>query len=198
MMPENTYVNPNNRDFDRGQCDSDRRHLLNFTTVAATPEFANPTLRVLASGWRTSVLYKYAAGSPLNIVNNEDRALNGLEGSQGVIQRANQVRDNPYGSSRPGERYLNPAAFALPALGTLGNMRRNALVGPARWDFDMAVSRVFRFRERHSLEFRAEAYNVTNSFRPENPDVEITNRNFGLIRASRSPRILQFALKYIF
>jgi hypothetical protein len=198
MMPESTYVDPNNRDFDRGDCDSDRRHLFSFSTVAATPEFTTPALRALASGWRIAAIYKYSSGSPLTIVNNEDRALNGLEGSQGIIQRANQVLASPYGSSRPGQHYLNPAAFELPALGTLGNVGRNSLVGPASWDFDIALSRVFRYREGHSFEFRAEAYNVTNSFRPASPNTQITNRNFGLIREARNPRILQFALKYLF
>jgi hypothetical protein len=48
------------------------------------------------------------------------------------------------------------------------------------------------------MEFRAEAYNVTNTFRPGLPNTTITNANFGVIRTSLEPRILQFALKYVF
>jgi hypothetical protein len=62
----------------------------------------------------------------------------------------------------------------------------------------MALSRVFAFRENQSLEFRVEAYNVTNSFRPGNPNVAFNNNTFGQIRTSLDPRITQFALKYIF
>ena len=50
--PTDTYADPDNRDLDRGRCDSDRRHVLNLTTVVETPEFSQPTLRLLASGWR--------------------------------------------------------------------------------------------------------------------------------------------------
>jgi hypothetical protein len=31
-----------------------------------------------------------------------------------------------------------------------------------------------------------------------NPNADITNALFGQIRASRAPRIMQFALKYVF
>jgi hypothetical protein len=190
------YKDPNYRDFDRGNCDADRRHILNFTAVAETPQFANRTLRLLATDWRLAAIYRWSSGSPLNIVAGSDRSLNGVPG-----QRAHQLVEDPFGdrSAQPLSRYLNPAAFALPAIGTLGNVGRNSIQGPAQWSFDLALSRGFRLREEQRLEFRAEAYNVTNSFRPLNPAVSIGNlRTFGEIRESRDPRILQFALKYIF
>ncbi|PYS06976.1 MAG: hypothetical protein DMG17_31505 [Acidobacteria bacterium] len=111
-------------------------------------------------------------------------------------------------SGRPNTQWLNPAAFAPPALGTLGNMGRATLRLPLAWQFDMAVSRVFRFRESQRMEFRAEAYNVLNSFRPGVPpgspnsaqvvDTNLSSSQFGKIRLSLEPRILQFALKYLF
>ena len=33
-----SYQDPNNRNFDRGNCDSDRRHIFNVAAVAARPE----------------------------------------------------------------------------------------------------------------------------------------------------------------
>jgi predicted RNA methylase len=48
------------------------------------------------------------------------------------------------------------------------------------------------------VEVRAEAFNLTNSFRPGNPNTVITNPQFGVIRTSLDPRIMQFALKYVF
>jgi DNA polymerase III alpha subunit (gram-positive type) len=48
------------------------------------------------------------------------------------------------------------------------------------------------------LEFRAEAFNVTNSFRPGTINTVATSNTFGQIRNSLDPRILQFALKYVF
>jgi hypothetical protein len=190
------YKKPEDRDFDRGNCDVDRRHIFNMTAVAETPQFSRPALRLIATGWRLSAIYRRSAGSPLDIETGVDRALTGTPG-----QRADQILANGYGdrSAAPLTRYLNAAAFAQPALGTLGNVGRNSLRGPAQWSFDLALARMFNIHESQRLEFRAEAYNVTNSFRPSNPATNFNNlRTFGEIRNSGEPRILQFALKYIF
>jgi hypothetical protein len=126
-----------------------------------------------------------------------DRALNGIRGvGNEILQRGNQRLANPYGdkSGRPLTSWLNPAAFDLPAFGgPLGDVRRNSVVGPPQWALDVALSRIFR-----RLEFRAEAFNVTNSFRPGVPNASLNNAQFGQIRTSGDPRILQFALKYVF
>ena len=101
-------------------------------------------------------------------------------------------------SGRPRTQYLNPAAFALPALGTLGTAGRDIVHLPYYWQFDVALSRVFRFRESQSLEFRAEAYNVPNRFRPGDMNLNFTSSQFGQILTALDPRIMQFALKYLF
>jgi len=75
---------------------------------------------------------------------------------------------------------------------------RNSIVGPGSWAFDLALSRIFRLGETQRLEFRAEAYNVTNSFRPGNPGTNLSSGTFGQIRTSSDPRIMQLALKYVF
>ncbi len=200
--PQDTYAYPNNRDADRGNCDSDRRQQFNFTSVAETPQFSNPTLRVLATGWRFSGIYRLSSGIPLTVTAGSDRALTGtpVNTSGASTQRTNQVLGNPYGdkSAGPLSGYLNPAAFTIPDMGTNGAMSRNNIQGPKTWSFDLAASRVFRFRESQRLELRAEAYNVTNSFRPGNPNTALNNNTFGVIRTSLDPRILQFALKYVF
>jgi hypothetical protein len=192
--PDNTYTDPDNRALDRGNCSTDRRHIFNLTSVAETPQFSNPTLRVLMTGWRLSGIYRYSAGSPMTISAGSDRALIGIGN-----QRANQLLENPYGASaEPLANFINPSAFSIPELGTLGAAGRSNIQGPSTWAFDMSVSRIFRFRETQRLEFRAEAYNVTNSFRPGSPNTSVNNANFGVIRSSLDPRILQFALKYVF
>jgi hypothetical protein len=201
MWVQDTYADPHNRRLDRGNCDSDRRHVFNLTSVAQTPQFANPKLRLLGSGWRLAGIYTRSAGSPLTILAGSDRALNGLQASAGLapLQRASQASGEPFGNgSRPLANYLAPAAFAQPVTGTLGNLGRNSIQGPGTWTFDMALSRIFSVREEQRLEFRAEAFNLTNSFRPGNPNVTLNNATFGVIRTSLAPRVLQFALKYVF
>jgi hypothetical protein len=55
-------------------------------------------------------------------------------------QRANQLSGDPFGNKAadPLTSYLNPAAFGIPALGTVGNIGRNSIVGPDTWSFDVA------------------------------------------------------------
>ena len=122
----------------------------------------------------------------------QDRALNSISG-----QRVNQTLANPYGNKSV-SNYLNPAAFAQPALGTLGNVGSGSIAGPGTWQFDAAISRTFRLAETRKLEFRAEAFNLTNAFRMEDPDTVLNSNTFGQVTSAKDPRIMQFALKYIF
>jgi hypothetical protein len=129
----------------------------------------------------------------MTITAGGDRALTGMSG-----QRPQQVLVNPYGDRSSLNNYLNPAAFAQPALGTLGNMGPGNIEGPGTWQLDMALTRTFQFFESQKLEFRAEAFNVTNSLRRQNPITARNNSNFGRITTARDPRIMQFAMKYVF
>jgi hypothetical protein len=54
------------------------------------------------------------------------------------------------------------------------------------------------------VEFRAEAFNVLNSFRPGGNnggpvfDANLNSAQFGVMLKSQDPRIMQFAMKYVF
>jgi hypothetical protein len=79
-------------------------------------------------------------------------------------------------------------------------MGRNTLYGPSFWEWNQSVSRQFQITEGQRLEFRAEAFNLTNSLRRATPGTSLASTaTFGVINSSAgSPRILQFALKYVF
>ena len=200
---DQTHTQPLNRRADWGDCISDRRHVLNLTTVVGTPEFANRTARMLFTDWQLAVIYRRSSGAPGDIITDEDTALNGTATGH---QRGDQILPNIYGDRSGGAdtQYLNPDAVALPEEGTFGNMGRSIVTGPTQWDFDLALTRSFNIGEDQSLELRAEAYNVTNSFRGRGSRGfwEVGDRDFGEFtarnRSARSPRIMQFALKYVF
>jgi len=189
------YSNPDNRRFDRGNCNiaaTDRRHVFNLSAVVDTPKFSNRGLRAVASGWRLSPIFRILSGGYLSVLSGQDRAL-----TSSGNQRVNQVLANPYGDKSVGN-YLNPAAFAVPALGTLGTIGAGSIRGPGTWQFDTALSRTFQLRETQKLELRAEAFNVTNSLHLNDPITSFNSGIFGQITSAKDPRIMQFALKYVF
>jgi hypothetical protein len=149
----------------------------------------------------------------LNVTVGKDNSLTGLNND-----RPNQALADVYATS-PGcnngttacVQWLNPAAFTSNALGTYGNLGRNALRGPKTVNFDVAVSRTFKFTERFSLQARLDGFNMfnrTNFAGAISPAGTVTgystlttglsSSTFGRVQAAFDPRILQFALKLYF
>ncbi|PYS89876.1 MAG: hypothetical protein DMF64_16390, partial [Acidobacteria bacterium] len=65
--------------------------------------------------------------------------------------------------------FLNPAAFAIPAPGTFGNLPRNTLKGPNFQQFDLILNKRFPIREKMNVEFRTEIFNIFNHANFANP-----------------------------
>jgi hypothetical protein len=188
------YLDPNNRRLDRGNCIADRRHLVNWTGVYETPRLNQAFARGAFSGWRISALYRFRTGAPITVTTNLDRQQSGNFG-----QRVNLIDTNPYGDRSSLNNYLNPRAFEVPALGTIGSLGRFNLFGPSFFTIDTALSRIFRIRERQSVEIRGEAFNLSNSVRRFSPGLNISAANtFNRILNADDPRIMQFAIKYVF
>jgi hypothetical protein len=180
---------------DRARCASDRRHIFNLTGVAAAPQFDSPVVHAIASNWRLALIYRWQSGTPLTVTSGADRALTGLAG-----QTADQLSDDVYQdtSGTLGSQYFNRAAFGAPALGSYGNTPFFGFTGFAAWSFDAALSRVFQMPGSHRIEARLEAFNLTNAVRPNNPSTVLSAATFGRVTSVQDPRILQFALKYVF
>ena len=163
-----------------------------MSTVYEMPRFSNPTLRVLGSGWKVSGIVRLLSGGYLNVLSGIDRAL------QSGTQRPNLVLLDVYTPNRSYDQYLNPAAFAQPALGTFGNIGSFNIKGPGRITINMGLTRIFQVREKQSVEFRAEAFNLPNRLNAGDPNITLSDANFGRILSADDPRIMQFALKYVF
>jgi hypothetical protein len=193
---QEAYPNPDDLDAEWGRCTTGARtHIFNTTMSYQTPEFDSTLLRTLASRWRVAAIYRKASGIFLTIASGQDRALNDTS-----LQRADKVLDNPYQdrSGGPLTQFLSRDAFAQPALGTFGNTRRGEVEGLGMWQLDMAISRLFPLTGSQNLEFRVEAFNLTNSFRPGDPNTTLTSGTFGQIRTALDPRVLQFGVRYLF
>jgi hypothetical protein len=199
-----TAATPGNRRADRGNCaTTDRRQIMNISAVAETPSFNNKALRLLASGWRISALISAQSGPFITILSGIDNSLTGV-----ASQRASLLVADPYVANKGVNGWLNPQAFASPAAGTFGNLAPSNIVGPASLQIDMGMSRLFRVREKQTLELRAEAFNLPNLVNLSTPTATLTSGTFGKITSDISgsaasgqigdPRLIQLALKFAF
>ena len=182
-------------DEDKGRCNAWRKHILNLTASVESPQFSGTAARMLASGWRLSGVFRAQSGNPLTVNTGADRALSGI---QAGTQRASQVSDSVYGDGTL-NKWLNPAAFAQPALGTYGNSVRNAYDGPGIRSLDFSLVRQFGLGNGRRVEARVEAFNALNWFILADPAVNLSAATFGRITSTAvDPRVMQFALKYQF
>ncbi len=171
----------------------------------------NAVARALVGGWQLNGIFTRQSGFPTDIRSGIVAATNQLFATFNV---PNAVSDVSKYLPNPGpDGWFNAAAFTQPgqvinAKGTpltlFGNLARRAGRGPKTSDLDFSVFRSFAIRERIRLQFRAEAFNLTNTpafFLPSaaSPALTIGNANFGKLTASSATgRQLQFGLKLVF
>jgi len=110
-------------------------------------------------GWELSSLVNFHGGQPFNITTSSDTT-----GTDEFVQRPNLVGNATAGfqSEKPNANWLNPAAFVQPAAGTFGTLRRNAFYGPGYGDVDLSVFKNTAIKERLTVQFRAEMFNLFN------------------------------------
>ncbi|MCX6612818.1 MAG: hypothetical protein NTW74_18450, partial [Acidobacteria bacterium] len=191
--------NPFNWNSDRGRADSDRPHALVVSYLWDMPRLKgwNPLLRHLLGGWQNNGIVSAYSGLTYSISAGIDQSLtaNGAD-------RADVAGNWQLPSDRPkGEqilRWFNQAAFVLPAEGTFGNSGRNNMRGPGSANVDWGLFKQIPIVERHTLQFRAEFFNLFNRTNLGLPNNNLQSAQFGRITSAGSPRVIQFALKYAF
>jgi hypothetical protein len=144
---------------DYGNMDFDTRH--NFTAVLNYDLPNAARFKPLLNGWELSSLFSFHTGQPFTVFSSNDTSGTG-EGEQ----RADLIGD-PYANvshkfSKSGVTWLNQAAFADPAPGTLGNSGRNAFYGPGYASVDFSVVKNTKITERIGTQFRIEMFNLFN------------------------------------
>jgi hypothetical protein len=203
-----TFENQSCRACDRSDTSIDVRHTFSSNAIYQLP-FARRSK--IFGGWEVSGIGTANSGRPVNIT---------------LSRKAGQLPDGNTGSQRPNlvpgvsiyaanqsiNNWFNPAAFAVPAAGTWGNLGRYIARGPGYYEIDTALQKKFPIRERINLTFRAEAFNLLNHPVYANPSGSIGSNplapsaNFGRITSilntgavgTGTPRRIQFALRLDF
>jgi hypothetical protein len=110
----------------------------------------------------------------------------------------------PSGSIHTGSRsnfitgFASASAFPQPALGSEGNLGRNSLIGPGLANVNTEFAKTFKFRERFSLEVRADLFNLFNRVNLTQVVSDLSSGQFGQATAQSIPRSAQFGLNLAF
>jgi hypothetical protein len=116
----------------------------------------------------------------------------------GLATRPDRLSGSTVSGSRTISEWFNTSAFAAPPAGYFGNAAPGSIIGPGVVDFDMALYKDFRIRERHTIQFRAEAFNIFNHTNFSGVQTAFGSGNFGNVTSALDPRIFEFALRYQF
>ena len=96
-------------------------------------------------------------------------------------------------------RWFDTSAFQQPAAFTFGNQNPGLGRSADLINFDFSIQRHFQIREHTRLQFRGELFNIFNHTNLGNPGNVLGSATFGVItQNSVAPRLIQFALKYLF
>jgi hypothetical protein len=163
---------------DRSSSNIDVRHNLISNAVYELPfghgkRFLNNGLPSrIFGGWELAGIGSARTGLPVNITMS--RKASALPDGNTSSQRPNLVPGVPiYAANQTINNWFNPAAFALPASGTWGNLGRYIANGPNMFEIDTSLQKRFKITERLALNFRAAAYNILNHPIYSNPSGSI-------------------------
>jgi len=208
--------NPANPGMDYGPCGSDYRNVENIVLVTKSDfHLANRFSRLAANGWEFAPLIHITSGAPFNVTSGVDNSYTDVGNDRpnivpGVSVYTHQALRSGTGSANRG--YLNTAAFAqvcpsgstpltCSGYGTYGNISRNAFRGPAAFQFDAQISRIFPIYSRLNATFRLEAFNVLNHPIFGTPTAGLSSSTFGQISglaANTNARLFQGSIKFNF
>lgn len=214
-----TLSNPYDQSYDRGSGNFDRRHIFNANYVYEIPFAHNGSgwQRAALGGWSIAGVTAAQSGSPVNVYYNGPDTL-GLGGN--TTNRPNiissithpKTQNSWFGNAACSScNQTTKGAFQAPiapwapggssALTGYGNGRKDAIVGPGLFNWNLALYKDFHFTSSEagpSLQLRAESYNTFNHTQFNGIDTGLTDGNFGQVTSTYDARKLQFGAKFLF
>jgi hypothetical protein len=157
------YQNAHDTHANYGSSNFDQRHALKGTVIYDLPfgrgrTFLNNNsiLDAIVGGWQTAATLVAHSGQPFTVTmgSSNSKALGGN-------QFPNVVGDWHL-SNQSIRAWYNTSAFAIPAVGTFGNERRNSLVGPGLNTINFSLGKNISLREGIGVQLRADAANILN------------------------------------
>lgn len=146
---------------DWGNANSDiRNHFAAYLNYAIPHASFGP--KALTNGWEVNGILKFQNGEPVNVLTGQDNSGTGENEDRANITGP-AINSNRSVQQYSYAQYLNPNSFAVPALGTYGNLGRNQVIGPGFGDVDLSlIKNTPLYKERVHAQFRVEMFNVFN------------------------------------
>jgi len=172
-----SWMDPSQFHRNRALSSFDRPHNLQVGWVAELPFGEGKPLateglaKLLFGGWQLNGIFSKYSGTPFT-VSASGTSLN----APGNAQTADQVLDEVkiLGGTGPGQSYFDPLAFRSVTDVRYGNSGLNTLRGPGFTNLDLGLFREFRVHNLQ-IQFRAEAFNATNTPHFNNPGANVSN-----------------------
>lgn len=184
----------------RGDGDTDLRHRFVSSALYELPFADWFGSSRLWDGWSLGAVVAVQSGLPLNLTTGRDTGerIAGVQRPTHVGGSARLDSDDP--ASSP---VLNRAAYAVPATDpatglAYGDVGRNTerLFGLAT--VDLSFMKRTRLAGTHTIELRAEMFNLLNRTNFTAIDGNISSPRFGLATSAGAARTMQLALRYSF
>jgi Carboxypeptidase regulatory-like domain len=156
----------------------------------------NGFVNAFLGGWQANGILTLAAGQPLIFYTAANTSY-----TFGGGQHPDVVGNPVLPSGQSIYEWFNTAAFAQPANFTSGDMSRTYTGVRTDWtrNLDYSMFKNFHLTERFQLQFRAEAFNLTNTPIFSAPGTTLNGADFGVVTSQANlPRSVQLALKLLF
>ena len=139
--------------------------------------------RAVMGGWQISGTFSAYQGRQYTVTAS-GAALN----MPGNLQTADQIKPTVDTLGMVGDdgTWFDTSAFARPTGVRFGNVGRNTMRGPGVVNTDLSLFRTFKIREKLNLQFRGEAFNLSNTPHFGNPNSNRNSSNFGKILATQT------------
>jgi len=169
--------------------------------LSGAPRAAN----FLLGGWQWQGINTLQSGVPFSATISTDTANTAVSQNPNAIARP-VVVGNPtcwfFVFANPACKALMPGqadTFVLPAQYTYGNAGRDILRNGRLAQLDTSLYKTFKLTESKSFDFRAMAYNLTNTPSFNTPSTNTNLATGGQVTSTRNqPRLFEFALKFTF
>jgi outer membrane receptor protein involved in Fe transport len=189
---------PNNLRRGRSLGDYDAPFVLTVAHVVSLP--FGPQRRYLThgpaswflGGWQLNGILSATSGYPINITTPNEAGVAGFTSYANKLHSGRLVNH-----AKTVKEWFDTTAYQIPAAFTLGTGVRLEpdIRTPRYFDYDFGLDRVQPIGDKLKVQFRAEAFNITNTPFLSAPNGTVGSATFGQVTTGTNSRVLQLGLR---